>query len=246
MSVRRSLRALAATCLRRGQPKAWSSPLAAAVVREHLTYLSAERLGNIEWVLGEVVGNRVPGSFVEAGVAQGGSAIVIAAHLDGDRRFAGYDVFGMIPPPSERDPEGAHSRYSVIASGQSEGIAGDTYYGYHEDLLSEVKRSFLAHGISVDGDRVQLHAGLFEDTLHLTGPVAFAHIDCDWYEPVYLSLHRIYPRLSPGGFIILDDYYDWGGAKSAADAFLEHATDLEVVDGRPGGHLILRRAAPAS
>ena len=54
----------------------------------------------------------------------------------------------------------------------------------------------------------------------IDAPVAFAHIDVDWYEPVKVSLERIFPYLSAGGCIVLDDYHDWGGCKKATDEFL--------------------------
>lgn len=212
------------------------------MLEAHLTYLSPARLANIEWALEAVVRDGVAGSFLEAGVAQGGSAIVIAGHLGRNRRFDGYDVFEMIPSPGESDPATAHQRYADISAGRAQGIAGKEYYGYRTDLLSEVTQAFRDHGIQVDGTRIRLHRGLVESTLHPIEPVAFAHIDCDWFEPVYLSLERIYPKLSLGGIIIVDDYYDWGGAKQAVDAFLEQVEDLVAIRGRPGNHLILRRA----
>ncbi len=86
--------------------------------------------------------------------------------------------------------------------------------------------------------RVSLHKGLFEDTLHPAGPVAFAHIDCDWYEPVKLCLERLHPRLEPGALVAIDDYHDYAGARKATDEFLaEHP--MTVVTDR--AHLILRR-----
>ena len=53
--------------------------------------------------------------------------------------------------------------------------------------------------------------------------VAFAHIDCDWHDPVGLSLERIHPHLSPGALVVIDDYYAYGGARSAVDQFLAAA-----------------------
>lgn len=215
------------------------SPLAREVRRQHLTYLVPLKLRNIEWALDEV--GAVPGCFIETGVALGGSAILIARHLTAHRSFHGYDVFGMIPPPSDRDPELVHQRYATIASGQSLGIAHEPYYGYRPDLIAEVRRSFAAFNVPVDDSRVCLHEGLFEDTLHPPGAVAFAHIDCDWYEPVMLSLERIYPHLSPGAILISDDYYDYGGARDAVDEFVARHQDLQRIPGR-GRHLLLRRA----
>ena len=51
-----------------------------------------------------------------------------------------YDVFGMIPPPGEKDGADVHQRYATIAGGASKGIGGETYYGYRDDLLGRGHR----------------------------------------------------------------------------------------------------------
>ena len=217
------------------------SSTARRVRRRRLTYLTAEKLAGIEACLRRIRRSGVAGDFVEAGVALGGSAVVIARHLDAGRAFHGYDVFGMIPPPGEEDPREVHERYATIRSGGSAGIGGDRYYGYREDLLGEVQATLARFGVPVDGRRVQLHPGLFADTLRPEGPLAFAHLDCDWYDPVKLCLTRLYPRLSPGGCIVVDDYYDYGGARRATHEFLAGAADVEVDPISAGRHLVLRR-----
>lgn len=198
------------------------SPVARAVRERRLTYLRPERLRALERCAARVNRKRLPGDFLEAGLALGGSAVVLASRMGRGRTFHGYDVFGMIPPPSERDPAEVHERYETIVSGGSQGIRGDLYYGYRDDLYEHVARTFAAFGLPV-GERVRLYKGLFEETLHPRGPVALAHIDSDWFDPVDLCLRRIAPHLSRGGAMVLDDYDDYGGCRDAADAFLaEH------------------------
>src|SRR5690606_24506776 len=104
---------------------------------------------------------KVPGDLAEFGIALGGSSIVMA-HRRRERKFAGYDVFGMIPKPGLRDGEDAHVRYRVIESGQSVGLAGKQYYGYQPDLYSTVVGSFERYGLTVDQSAITLHRGLFE------------------------------------------------------------------------------------
>ena len=108
----------------------------------------------------------------------------------------------------------------MIASGQSQGIGGEEYYGYHDALYEEVIAAFGSFGITVDGERVQLHRGFFEDTLKPAGAIAVAHIDCDWHDPLRLCLERIHPDLVPGAWVVIDDYYAYGGARRAVDEFL--------------------------
>jgi asparagine synthase (glutamine-hydrolysing) len=215
------------------------SALSRRVLAERLTYLSVEKLRSLEACARDIDRDGVAGDVMEAGVALGGSAIVLAGSLAPDRHFHGYDLFGQIPPPSERDDARSHERYAVIAGGASQGLGGDTYYGYLSDLYERVVASFERFGLDVDGERVALHQGLFEDTLHPEAPVALAHIDSDWYEPVALCLNRLEPVLSPGALIVLDDYLDYGGCAGATREFLAAHPDFAVV--RESGHLVLRR-----
>jgi O-methyltransferase len=209
------------------------SPVARRVRAARLTYLSAGKFARIESALADIRESAVAGSFLECGVALGGSAIVIASHMPPGGEFHGYDVFGMIPAPTERDDDKSRQRYEVIKSGSSAGIWGDRYYGYVDDLYERVKQTFRRFGQVVDGQRVSLHEGRFEDTLAPARPVAFAHIDCDWYDPVRLCLERIFPVLSPGGYIVLDDYNTYGGCRKATDEFLQARTDVEIVSRKP-------------
>jgi len=217
------------------------SAVAAAVRRENLTYLSPAKICVIEDAIRRLNRNRVPGDFLEFGVALGGSAIIIASRLDASRQFHGYDVFGMIPPPGPKDDTRSHERYRVIREGESGGIGGGTYYGYLPDLYDCVHQTFDRFGLTVDGERIVLHRGLFQDTFDPEIPrkVAFAHIDCDWYEPVWFCLGAVRRRLSPGGCIVLDDYNDYGGCRRAVDAFLDEHTDFQLVRSAPNA--VLRR-----
>jgi asparagine synthase (glutamine-hydrolysing) len=207
------------------------SRLARDVRRQNLTYLSHAKLATLERLLVRTKRAHVPGDFIECGVALGGSAILIASRLDGERAFRGYDVFGMIPPPGEGDGADAHDRYAVIASGRSNGIGGERYYGYRDGLYGEVVASFAHFGFEVDQERIALHKGLFADTMRFRPDqrIAFAHIDCDWHDPVGLCLERIAPHMPKGGVFVLDDYNDYGGCRRAASEFLARSDDFALV-----------------
>lgn len=220
------------------------SAAARSVRRERLTYLSPRKLRRLETALQEALRRGVPGDVLEFGMALGGSAIVLAGHARrGGRAFHGFDVFGMIPPPaSAKDDEKSRERYRTIADGRSKGLGGDVYYGYRDDLYGDVCRSFARHGLEVDDATVRLHKGLFEDTLPKAAiaRVAFAHIDCDWYDPVAYCLNGIADHIGPHGVIVLDDYHDYGGCRTATDEFLRARPDFAFED---GDNVMLRRAA---
>ena len=141
----------------------------------------------------------IDGLVIEAGAARGGSAIVLAAAKSPARPMKVYDVFGTIPPPTERDGADVHRRYATITAGEAKGPGGETYYGYRDDLYHEVEDSFARHGVPVGEHNVELVRGLFEDTIQLDEPVAFAHLDGDWYESTMTCMTRIAPLLAAGG-----------------------------------------------
>ncbi|MDK1494620.1 TylF/MycF/NovP-related O-methyltransferase [Sinorhizobium sp. 7-81] len=87
---------------------------------------------------------------------------------------------------------------------------------------------------------VNLHKGLFEHTLPAAGieNIAFVHIDCDWYDPVSYCLNSLADRISPHGVILIDDYHDYEGCRTATNEFLRARPDFAFEDGE---NVILRR-----
>jgi hypothetical protein len=65
--------------------------------------------------------------------------------------------------------------------------------------------------------------GKVEDTIPRAAPkqIALLRLDTDWYESTYHELKHLYPRLVPGGVLILDDYGHWEGARRAVDQYFE-------------------------
>ena len=189
-------------------------------VREkRLTYLSAGALWDLAEAALRVERKGLPGTIVEAGCALGGSALVLARSKSAERPLLVFDAFGMIPPPSAEDGPDVWKRYETIAAGRAEGIGGDSYYGYQENLLRKVEDTFAEFGLPVRENGVRLVKGLYRDTLRLTDPVALAHVDCDWYESVLDCLREIEPRLVPGGTLVVDDYDSWSGCRKAVDEY---------------------------
>ncbi len=208
--------------------------LISRIQSQRLTYLSDARLASIARTCLAIEEARLPGAFVEAGCALGGSSILIASIKAPERPLLVYDVFDTIPPPTEEDPQDVHDRYRTIAEGKSRGIDGDTYYGYMKDLYAVVCGSFRDFEIDCDKRRVSLIKGLVQDTMKVDCPVAFAHIDVDWYDPVMTCLQRLLPNLVVGGSVILDDYHDWGGCRKAADEHLSGAAGAFALDDAAG------------
>ncbi|MGI9317385.1 MAG: TylF/MycF/NovP-related O-methyltransferase [bacterium] len=190
-----------------------------AVRNKNLTYLKPARLRVLADICDELERNNEAGDIIEAGCALGGSAILITHIKNQRRKLRVYDVFSMIPPPGDKDGEDVKARYAVIKSGKSKGIKGGTYYGYVKELKRKVIDSFSEFGLPVSKYNVELVEGMIQDTLDVNAPICLAHIDVDWYDPVYTCLSRIEPELIINGYIVVDDYNDWSGCHTAVDDY---------------------------
>ncbi len=205
-----------------------------------LTYLSEKKLHNLLQTCRELEKKNISGSFVEAGCALGGSTILIASVKSPSRPFFVYDVFGMIPPPTEEDDQDAYDHYRIIQQGRARGIGRNKYYGYEENLLEVVQSNLKKFGIDYEQSNIRFVKGLVQDTMRIDQPVAFAHIDVDWYEPVKTCLERIVPNLAVGGAIILDDYHYWSGCRKATDEYFKPTADEFQMDDSAGSLKITR------
>lgn len=170
-----------------------------------LTMVGLKRLHHVRECVETVVAEGVRGDLLEAGVWRGGASImmraVLAAYGADERRVWVADSFRGLPPP---DTE----RYPLDADWKMD----------HLSVLAvpreEVQRNFASLGLL--DDSVRFVEGWFSETLHAIEADAFAviRLDGDLYESTMQSLEALYPRLTPGGFVIVDDY----GAISASAA----------------------------
>ncbi len=72
------------------------------------------------------------------------------------------------------------------------------------------------------------------------------HVDCDFYEPVLLTLNTWYPKLSPNGFLQIDDYEEFSGCRKATDEFLAAHPELRLEMWGSFGRAIFLRKPDAS
>ena len=194
-------------------------PIVRAVRADSLTYLDDAALNDLSERVETIEKSGKCGTLIEAGCSLGGSTIVIATAKSKARPFYVYDVFGMIPSPSDQDGADVHERYELIKTGKSAGINGRKYYGYEENVFEKVTENCRSHNVPVEMNNIHLVKGHFQDTLRVNEPVAFAHLDCDWYESVLTCLQRIEPHLVRGGILVIDDYDAWSGCRKAVDEY---------------------------
>jgi hypothetical protein len=197
-----------------------------AAVRPY-TATTPERVGSLWAATLYVVRNRVPGALVECGVFRGGSSMTMALALahagDTGRELYLFDTYQGMPPPTDVDREsGGKSAADALA-------ANKAIYCYSP--LDEVQRNMARTGYPAD--RIRYVPGKVEDTLPAHAPerIALLRLDTDWYESTRHELEHLYPRLAPGGVLVIDDYGHWEGARKAVD---------EYFAGRPHAPLLVR------
>lgn len=208
------------------------------VIRNRLTYLDHAALKDL--MEAAAAANELDGCMIETGCALGGSGICIAFEKENETPLLIYDVFSMIPAPGDNDGKDVLERYDEIKKGKSRGIGGDLYYGYQENLMEKVEHNFCStlHISNLEDANIKLIKGLFQDTITDKGPVAFAHIDCDWYDSVMVCLKRIVPRLVRGGILVIDDYDCWSGCRRATDEYFKNKRDDFIFQVKSRLHII--------
>ncbi len=210
-----------------------------------LSMVGLTRLDDLQSCVESIVRDGVEGDLIEAGTWRGGASILMRATLDAlgveDRTVSVADSFRGFPPASDRGGDG-----------------GDlAVFDFLSVPLEEVQANFLRFGL----DRgVEFIPGFFADTLPaLAGRRwSIVRLDGDTYEATRLALHALYPGLSVGGQLIVDDYGALDECREAVDEFRREqgiAEPLEQVDwtcvrwrrehGAPVGAPIAGPAAPS-
>jgi hypothetical protein len=162
------------------------------------TMIGYARLDNLQECIIDVLEKNVPGDLIETGVWRGGAAILMRAVLkawgDVERCVWLADSFEGLPRPNgEKYPEDA----------------GDTHWLRDKELavtLETVKNNFSRYEL-LDA-QVKFIEGWFSETLH-KAPVeklAILRLDGDMYESTINALEALYPKLSVGGYLIIDDH----------------------------------------
>ncbi|KQV74415.1 hypothetical protein ASC61_05030 [Aeromicrobium sp. Root344] len=164
----------------------------------------------------------IPGAFVESGVWMGGSSMAAATTLvkNGvtDRDLYLYDTFEGIPAPGEHDRLIGWDR--SVSEWWEEENAKPGGAAFLEAPVEVVRANMARTGY--DAERIHLIPGMVQDTIPATAPeqIAFLRLDTDWYESTKVEMEVLFPRLSPGGVLIVDDYGFTEGSRKAVDEFL--------------------------
>jgi O-methyltransferase len=185
--------------------------------------IGLKRMENIEHCVQSVLDDDVPGDLIEAGVWRGGACIFMKANLlvrgDTTRTVWVSDSFQGLPPPDVAlypadTGDDLHTR-----SGLSVGA-------------EVVRHNFERYGVL--DERVKFLVGWFKDTLP-GAPIdelAVMRLDGDMYESTWQAIEALYPKLSPGGYCIVDDFgsHQSQAGRAILDYRKQHGIEEEIVD----------------
>ncbi len=187
------------------------------------TMIGMQRLTSLQHCVETVLADDIPGDLVECGVWRGGACIlmraVLAAYGDETRCVWLADSFQGVP---RSDPK----NYKA-----DKGLRLDRAAGILGVSEAEVRANFERYGLL--DDRVRFLPGWFKDTLQ-DAPIehiAVLRFDGDLYESTIQALDALYPRLSPGGFCIIDDYHALKACEQAVtDYRAKHGISAEIIE----------------
>jgi hypothetical protein len=188
-----------------------------AVVRPH-TMTSPQRVQALILATRYIAKRRIPGAIVECGVWRGGSMLAAARTLldagDPTRELYLFDTFSGMPEPG---PDDVRAHDGAAASALLRDPSEEQTRA--EASLDTVKATMALS--KFDPLRVHYVAGKVEETVPAAAPQAIAllRLDTDWYESTRHELEHLFPRLSAGGVLIIDDYGWWTGARRAVDEY---------------------------
>lgn len=188
---------------------------------EPFTMSSPERVFALRQGIQYLVRHGIPGDIVECGVWKGGSMMAAACTLieleATDRTLWLFDTFEGMPEPTVHDVDFmGQPAAAVLASANK-----DTSTVWAVCAMAEVQRNL--SGTGYPPERIRLVKGRVEETIPRDAPerIALLRLDTDWYASTYHEMTFLYPRLSAGGVLIVDDYGHWAGARKAVDQYFE-------------------------
>jgi O-methyltransferase len=166
------------------------------------TMISSRRGRALQRLARTCADERVPGDLVDCGTFNGGSTVMLSTGAP-DREVWAFDSFAGLPEAGPRDPARAHDWTGELRAS--------------EDKVREAFERFASPA------RLHIVKGWFHESFPQAAPnigeVAVLHADGDWYESVRLTLETFEPKVRAGGFVVIDDYGAWEGAKEATDEY---------------------------
>lgn len=193
------------------------------IKKNNLSMASYERLWATLMACKYSIDQNIEGDFVECGVWRGGNALIAAAlfRLYGvNKKVYCFDTFGGMTPPTEKDRHASNNKSALedFLKNQT-----DTHNEWCYASLEDVKNNFKQFGLL--NENVVFVKGDVCKTLdieeNIPKTISVLRLDTDWYESTKKELEVLYPRISIGGPLLIDDYGHWAGSKEATDEYFK-------------------------
>jgi len=185
------------------------------------TMTSVERLYALIQTVRHLESQSIEGAFVECGVWRGGSMAAAALTLLEEQRPPNrelylYDTFEGMSEPGKNDKTLMGSDATAILANQDPDQENSAWCKATLDIVKSVLEA-----THYPQPLIRYIKGKVEDTIPNSLPekIALLRLDTDWYESTLHELTYLYPRLTSGGVIIIDDYGHWQGARKATDEY---------------------------
>lgn len=184
------------------------------------TMTSPERILALCQAVRYLAQNQIRGDIVECGVWRGGSIMAVLRTLqlleDTERNIWLFDTFSGMSSPTARDVDHAGKTANELLRAEDPGDAGSVWC---RSSLAEVRRNVASCGYPAG--QLRYVVGPVEQTLHQEIPerIALLRLDTDWYESTQVELRQLFPRLTAGGVLLIDDYGHWQGCRRAVDEY---------------------------
>ncbi|NNJ26601.1 TylF/MycF/NovP-related O-methyltransferase [Alienimonas chondri] len=196
-------------------------------VRDY-TMTSPQRVTALCDAVEYVQSQNIPGDFVECGVWRGGSVMAMLHVLknrglnapgETPRDVHLFDTFEGMSAPTDADRDPAGRTAAELLEAEKDDKAGSANWAYCSQ--EDVERNVATVGYPAE--RLHIVRGKVEDTIPDAAPesISLLRLDTDWYESTAHEMEHLFPRLAPGGVLILDDYGHWEGARRAVDEYLQ-------------------------
>lgn len=193
------------------------------------TMTSPERIFSLCEAVKYVQDRKIEGDIVECGVWKGGSMMAVAETLlragDTSRNLYLFDTFEGMPPPTINDVDLAGMTAENLLKSSDKKKDESVWCCATLDVVKEALGS-----TNYPSDKVHFIKGMVEETIPQFVPekIALLRLDTDWYESTKHEMEHLFPRLSKGGVLIIDDYGHWQGARKAVDEYLEK-NDVKIL-----------------
>ncbi|MDT5019318.1 MAG: O-methyltransferase [Mycobacterium sp.] len=193
------------------------------------TMTSIERMYALYQATCHVLDCEVPGDLAECGVWRGGSVMLMAYTLLSrgctDRTIWLYDTFDGVSMPDDNDVHEMSGRLARDILDETERSQDDPFWAVAPRALVESNLRRTRYPMH----RFRFVEGDVRATIPGEAPASLSilRLDTDWYQSTRHELEQLYPRLSPGGVLIVDDYGYWRGARKATDEY------FQTVNNRP-------------